>query len=166
MGVRTYPKMTASRGLRLMSFLLSLEGRLSLVDEGIDALVLVLGREEQIEGAPLELEAGVERGIPSEIDGLGREAGRDRRLFRDRLRELLRVVEVRGGGVHVHDEPDLFRLLGTDEATREDELIGDPFPHRACEALRAAGAGDDAEVDLGLAELRRFRCDDDVADHR
>ena len=37
---------------------------------------------------------------------------------------------------------------------------------RARQALRAAGAGDDAELDLGLAELRGVGGDDDVAHHR
>src|SRR5207247_5906298 len=36
---------------------------------------------------------------------------------------------------------------------------------RACQPLRAAGAGQDAEVDLRLAELRSLRRDDQVAQH-
>ena len=37
---------------------------------------------------------------------------------------------------------------------------------RARQALRAAGAGDDAELDLGLAELGAVGGDDEVAHHR
>ena len=36
----------------------------------------------------------------------------------------------------------------------------------AGEALRAAHAGDDAQIDLGLAELGRIGRDDEIADHR
>src|SRR3546814_13630092 len=38
--------------------------------------------------------------------------------------------------------------------------------HRAGEALRSAHAGGDAKLDLGLAELRLVRCDDEVRHHR
>ena len=39
------------------------------------------------------------------------------------------------------------------------------LPTEAGEALRAAGARHDAELDLGLAELGRVGGDDDVAHH-
>src|SRR3546814_2316926 len=38
--------------------------------------------------------------------------------------------------------------------------------HRAGEALRSAHAGGDAKLDLGLAEFRLVRCDDEVRHHR
>ena len=52
------------------------------------------------------------------------------------------------------DEPDVLRLLRADETPGEDELVRDPLPHRTRQALRPAGAGDDAEVYLRLTELR------------
>src|SRR5205823_13794624 len=87
-------------------------------------------------------------------------------FLRDRARQRLRIVEPRRRGIHVDDEPDVLRLLRADEAPGEDELVRDPLPHRARQALRPAGAGDDAEVYLRLTELRGLRRHDDVADHR
>ena len=49
---------------------------------------------------------------------------------------------------------------------REDELLRDPEAADARESLRAAPAGDDAEVDLRLAESRLARCVADVAAER
>src|SRR5207248_7352466 len=49
---------------------------------------------------------------------------------------------------------------------RKDELVRAVLPHRTGQALCPAGAGNDPEVNLRLAELRGLRGDDDVADHR
>ena len=48
----------------------------------------------------------------------------------------------------------------------EDQLLGDAEAADACESLRAAPAGNDSEVDLGLAELRARRGVTDVARER
>jgi hypothetical protein len=44
-------------------------------------------------------------------------------------------------------------FVGIDHATGKDQLLRVAQRRRAREALRPAPAGDDAEVDLGLAEL-------------
>ena len=58
------------------------------------------------------------------------------------------------------------RLLRVDRAAGEDELLRDAEAADAREPLRAAPAGDDAEVDLGLAEPRVRRCVAEVAAER
>ena len=51
------------------------------------------------------------------------------------------------------DEADAQRLVGVHLPTGEDQLLGPARPDQAGQALGAAAAGDDAEQDLGLAEL-------------
>ena len=53
-----------------------------------------------------------------------------------------------------------------DRRAREHSLHGDVLARRARPPLRAAGAGDDPEVDLGLAEPRGVAGDDEVAHQR
>src|SRR5512140_78609 len=101
----------------------ALELRLALVHERVDTLVLVLGGEQEIERAALELETRVERRVPGHVHRLSGDAGGDRRLRRDGLRELLGLVEPSGRRIDVHDEPDVLRLLRGDVSTREDELV-------------------------------------------
>ena len=49
--------------------------------------------------------------------------------------------------------PIAQRLVGGDEPPGEDQVLGLGRPDQRAEALGAAGAGDEAEQDLGLAEL-------------
>ena len=58
------------------------------------------------------------------------------------------------------------RLLRLDEAAREDEVLGLRRADEAGEPLGAAGPGDDAEQDLGLAEPRVVGRDAEVAGER
>ena len=73
-----------------------------------------------------------------------------------------RGVDV-GGRHDLVGEADGERLLGVDEATAEDDLLGARGADEARQALRAAGARDDAEEDLRLAELRVVGDDAEVA---
>ena len=64
------------------------------------------------------------------------------------------------------DEPELERFVGQDRVADEvhlERLVG---ADEARQPLRAAEAGDDPELDLGLAEARRARRDAHVARHR
>src|SRR5205814_2389036 len=61
---------------------------------------------------------------------------------------------------------DAQGLLRVDGAPGEDQLLRDADAADAREALRPAPAGDDAEVDLGLPELRAARRVADVARER
>ena len=67
---------------------------------------------------------------------------------------------MRDDGVH---EADAERLFGAEGVARVAELARAADPDAAGEALRAAEAGDDAEVHLGLAELRLVARVDEVA---
>src|SRR5439155_20136776 len=63
-------------------------------------------------------------------------------------------------------EADAESLLGVDKPAGEDEPLRDAEAADAGEPLRAAPAGDDPEVDLGLAELRPGGCVAQVAAER
>jgi enoyl-CoA hydratase/carnithine racemase len=64
------------------------------------------------------------------------------------------------------DAAEALRIGGVDRASRQDQVHGDRAAHQPRQPLRAARAGDDAEPDLGLAELRGLRGEDQVAHHR
>src|SRR5438045_5190927 len=89
---------------------------------------------------------------------------RERSLRRELLRDAERVVEHRIGD-RVH-EAHPQRLLRVDHPAREDQLLRNPEAADPREALRSAPAGDDPEVDLGLAEARLARRVADVAAER
>ena len=71
-----------------------------------------------------------------------------------------------GRGDDLVDEPDGERLGGAHDPAGEDEVLGLRRPDEAREALGAAGAGDDAEEDLGLAEPGVVGRDAEVAGER
>ena len=62
--------------------------------------------------------------------------------------------------------PIAQRLVGADEPAAEDEVLGARRTDQPRQPLRAAGAGDDAEQDLGLAELRALARDAEVGAQR
>src|SRR6266536_1046442 len=80
------------------------------------------------------------------------QAERDGTLRREQLRDLAGLVE--HGIVDPVDEADPERLVGIDVAPPVEEVLGDSDANEAGQALRPAPAGNDAEVDLRLAELR------------
>jgi hypothetical protein len=67
---------------------------------------------------------------------------------------------------HAVDQPELERLLGRHRIADQVHLERLVHPHQARQALGAAEAGDDPELDLRLAEQRRARGDAHVAGHR
>ena len=81
--------------------LLAFELGLALLEERVQALLGVLGREGQVEQAALVLEAELERALVSPVDAFLGEARRDRGFRRDLLRERLRLVEP----VRLADDP-------------------------------------------------------------
>ena len=64
------------------------------------------------------------------------------------------------------DQAELEGLLGADRVADQVHLQRLVGAHQARQALGAAEAGDDAELDLGLAEDGRARGDPHVAGHR
>ena len=71
-----------------------------------------------------------------------------------------------GGRHDFVDQPDAIGLLRADHFAGEDELQGPAFADQARQALRAAAAGKEPELHLGLAELGAFHRDPDGAGHR
>src|SRR5205823_11621293 len=73
--------------------LATLEVRLALLGEGLEALLRVLGGEREVERATLVLEAQGERRLVRSVDRFLREPGRDRALRGDVARDPLRLLE-------------------------------------------------------------------------
>ena len=91
---------------------------------------------------------------------------RQRRHRRDPGRQRERRVDRRLGGHDAGDEPERVGLAGVDRAPGQDQLHRLGLADGPGQALRAAGARDDADLDLGLAELGVVAGHDHVAGHR
>ena len=91
---------------------------------------------------------------------------RQRRRLGELARPRQRGVEQLVVGDRAVDEPELVGLLGADRVADQVHLQGLVLADQPRQALRAAEAGDDPQLDLGLAEDRRLRGDPDVAGHR
>ena len=106
------------------------------------------------------------RRLERAVDALLRDHQRDQRHAGDRFGGLHRLVHQARRRHHARDETRAFRLRGIHHAAGEIEIHRLRLADRARQALRAADARNDAELDLGLAELRVVRRDDHVAHHR
>ena len=93
-------------------------------------------------------------------------ADRERRLAGELARPLQGGVEQLVIVDEAVDEPELVRFVGEHRVADEVHLQGLVGAHQPRQPLRAAEAGDDPELDLGLAEHRRARGDAHVAGHR
>ena len=91
---------------------------------------------------------------------------RERRLAGELARPGQRGVEQLVVGHDAVDEPELVRLLGGDRVAGRVHLQRLGRADEPREPLRAAEAGDDPEVDLGLPERGGERGEPDVAGHR
>src|SRR5579872_579659 len=69
----TAPATKARRSIPLDTRLAALEVRLALLEEGVEPLGGVLARACEVEGAPLEVDAGRERRLVGAVDGVLRE---------------------------------------------------------------------------------------------
>src|SRR2546423_3506130 len=88
-----------------------LENRLALLQEGLHALLLVLGREQEVEVLPLHGQALGQRGLQRLVDRLLGQTRRDRCPRGNLPRHLL---------------GDLDRDLGRDHAVDQAQLVGPP----------------------------------------
>ena len=84
----------------------------------------------------------------------------------DRLGGLQRLVEQVGGGDDPGDEARALGFLGAHHPAGQAHLHRLGLADRPGQALRAAHAGRDAELDLGLAEFGGVGGDDEVGHHR
>ena len=132
---------------------LPMNDALPLLDEGVQALAGVVGREHQRVQVGLVDEVAADVAVQRPVGRLLGVVQRDRALGGHlgghaprRRHQLVRRVDVL-------DEAALERLVGVDHAPGQDQLLGVADVGRPGQALARAPAGDDAEVDLGLAEL-------------
>src|SRR5438477_10558149 len=103
MGVRTYPRTTASRGWRLIP-LSSLKLRRSLRREGPHARGVVARAARTILQGRLELEEGREVAVPGRVEPLLRERVRLGRAACQITRVLAPLVRELGVGPHTRHE--------------------------------------------------------------
>src|SRR5215213_3776975 len=136
---------------------------LALFEKRADALVLVLAGEGEGEEVYLAAQALVEVGAGGRLDRLLGHAQRDGALLGDAVGQLQGLRFEVGRGDDEVDEAEVVGVLRVDHVAREDQLHRLTLADESRQALGAAAAGDDAEVDLGLAEARRLAGDADVA---
>src|SRR4051812_30021068 len=128
--------------------------RRALLEERLHPLLLVGGGEAETEEVALVGDAVLDRQPLAGPQGLLGDLEGERALRRDLVGELERLrAQLLGGDDHL-DEADLLRLGGGDHVAGEDQPHGVAGADQAGEALGAAAAGDQAEVDLRLAEAR------------
>ena len=133
----------------------SLEARCAFAEEGRDPLLGVLAGERRREAAASRPRCP-RRGRPSPDTDLiwATASGACPASLRAHISA---VSSSSWSSTTRFDEPELERFLGQDRVADEvhlERLVDADEPRQA---LRAAEAGDDAELDLGLAEERRAR---------
>src|SRR5213082_353536 len=142
---------------------LALEVRVALAEERGNALLRVLRPEHLAERLRLDLEPLAELALVRDLLDL---LDRERRL----LGQLAGPGE--GGVEQLVVRHDLVREAEAKGLVRRDRRAGEVHLERLAlsdeprQPLGAAEAGDDPEVDLGLAERGRLRRDAEVARHR
>jgi hypothetical protein len=134
-----------------------------LLHEGLHALACVRGVEEIGKRLDLQGVAHGERRIEAPCDGELRRPNGGGPLRGDPGGHLVYSSEKIGQRDDVEDEADAEGLVGLDLTGRIDELRGPGRTDATGEALRAAEAGHEAEVDLGLPEARRVAGVDEIA---
>src|SRR5688572_92157 len=140
--------------------------RLSLLPERGHTLDAVFTRKRRHEQFPLVGESRAERYFRGRLDGSLGEAQRERRVRRQRARELECARAQRGVIDQLIDQPDTMRLGRVDDVATQDQAQRSAVADEPRQSLRGAAAGDEAEPDLGLTEPRRARGDAYVARER
>ena len=103
---------------------------------------------------------------PVPCSNFERKLDRDRGVGGDLFEDCLGARDQISGRHDFVDEPDAVGLLRADHLSGEDELQGAALSDQARQALRAAAARKESELDFGLAELRVLHRDPDGASHR
>jgi hypothetical protein len=128
---------------------------------------LVVRRKRHVEQPALRPEPLAQADLERGIDRLLGHLHRDLALARDDLRHRDGLVDdVDVGLDDARDDAPALRLLRGELPAGEHELHRAALADRMQQALRAAAAGDRADVDLGLAELGARRREDDVRRER
>ena len=127
----------------------------ALLEEGAAALVRVLAVEHQRDHRLLVGERRRQRHVGAGVDGALEQAQHERRLVGDPFGKRQRLVHQRLGRHDPVGEAQRQRLLRPDGRAGEHQLLRPAERNLADQALRAAGAGEEPEIDLGHADLRR-----------
>src|ERR1041384_6153972 len=140
--------------LRLIrSFTLELRRAPRLGEECRHPLALVGGREQKPEAALLEAGRGLERRRLAVVDQTLALGDRERAVGGDPPGQISRLGEQLAVRPHRVGQADAQGLGGVDRVAGHAQFLGLGDTDAAGEALRAAKPRDDAELDLGLAEL-------------
>ena len=125
-------------------------------EEGASAFAFVLGGAEAAEEGSFEGEGFIERPASSAVygfDGRGEGEGWHRgEEFGQGLRSQCKFLSASGD--NFVDEANAKGFRGVDDGAREDHFERGAGADEARQALGAAVSGDEAELDLGLAEAR------------
>src|SRR5262245_54692371 len=130
------------------------ELRLALFGEGRDALLRVLSRGQPAERVRLADEVLHMVALEHVVDSDLRSGEGQRALRSERRGHLTDAPHPPPRLVNRANETDPQRLAGVDRAPGENQVLRHAQPADAREPLGSAPAGDEAEADLGLAELR------------
>src|SRR6478735_2658019 len=128
----------------------------AVVDEAVHADLLILRSEKGGEMKSLDLEAGVETDVETDVDGvLRRPQGLGGTGHEPSGQPRGRGVHL-GIRNHLVDEPDPQCLCCVHHPAGEDETLGSGGSDEPGQSLGATGPGDDSQEDLRLSELRAF----------
>lgn len=128
--------------------------------------LLVLAPEDTVEHPPLVLDAVPQRQVLTLVHHLLGPNDRHLGVARDGLRRLERALHERlVARERPRRQPPLLRLDARERFARQDELHGLGLADRPGQSLATAGAGDRAQLDLGLAEVGPLRAVEDVGHH-
>src|SRR5438132_7544696 len=135
----------------------------SFLKERVHAFLLVLGRKQEVEALSFGCQAFGKRRLESLEDSFLRHPRREWRFLGDLPRQPLRDRDGHLSRNYLVHNAQLARSLRRDRRAGEHDLHGCVLARAARPPLRAAGARDDAQVDLSLSEARRLSGDDHVA---
>src|ERR1700687_4650002 len=144
-------------------YLPTLEYALPFLQERVHAFFLVFGREQEVKALALDGQPFRERRLERLEDRLLRHPERKRRLLGELAGGSLCDVDRHVGRHDLVHQAHLVGAPGADGGARQHHLPAHVLPDRARPALGAAGARDDAEVDLRLPESSRVAGNDQVA---
>src|SRR4029077_7129738 len=129
--------------------------RLPLLQERRRPLHLVLRAVANRLGQRFDQQPRVEIDASGRVErDLGEPRG-ERSLAEDLFRQLAGAELKLSGRRDRGDQSHLERLLRVDDLAGENQVLRAPHADDARQALGGAGAGNDAEAELGLAEFRR-----------
>ena len=140
--------------------------RTALLDEGGHAFCLVVKREVSLEQLPLDRETLFQRGFERAVDQVFQVARYRLRVSGDLGGGFERDIEVLVERHNARDQAGALGLVDIHHAPRQTQVHRFRFTDQRGQALGAADAGHDTELDFRLAEPGVVGGDDEIAHHR